>query len=44
MGDETADNVAWSYEDPVEPVSAIKGLLAFYADKVEIVEEPVDRG
>lgn len=35
-GDETADNAAWSYEDPFDAVAAIAGYLAFYPDAVEI--------
>jgi uncharacterized protein (DUF427 family) len=30
------DNAAWSYEHPLESVAAIKGHLAFYADKVTV--------
>lgn len=29
-------NAAWSYEEPYEAVVAIKGHLAFYADRVDI--------
>ncbi len=35
---EKGRNVAWSYENPYDAVSAIKDHLAFYADRVEIVE------
>jgi uncharacterized protein (DUF427 family) len=28
--------VAWSYEEPIEQVSAIRGLVAFYNERVEI--------
>jgi len=35
VGDATADNVAWSYEQPQEPVAGIKGLIAFYADRLD---------
>ena len=30
------DNVAWSYEAPYDETLAIKGLLAFSPDKVEV--------
>ena len=32
------ENVAWSYEAPYPAAEAIKGLLAFYPDKVKIYE------
>ena len=35
MGDAIADNVAWSYEQPLEPVAGIKNLVAFYRDRVD---------
>lgn len=31
-----AQNAVWSYETPLDGVSAIAGHLAFYADQVEI--------
>jgi uncharacterized protein (DUF427 family) len=36
VGDVCVDNVAWSYEQPPEPVAGIKNLIAFYRDRVEI--------
>ena len=39
MGDETVDKVAWSYEQPLEPVDDIRGLIAFYPQRVEIQAE-----
>ena len=32
-----AENAVWSYESPYDEMTAIKGLLAFYPDKVSIV-------
>ncbi|HTI67575.1 MAG TPA: DUF427 domain-containing protein [Caulobacteraceae bacterium] len=32
------ENVAWSYEDPLLAVEAIRGRIAFYPDKVEVYE------
>jgi len=32
------ENAVWSYESPLESVSAIKGLLAFYPNKVDSIE------
>jgi uncharacterized protein (DUF427 family) len=31
-------NAVWSYEQPKEGMLAIKGLLAFYPDKVDAIE------
>jgi len=31
-------DAAWSYEDPVEGAEAIRGYLAFYAEKVTVEE------
>jgi uncharacterized protein (DUF427 family) len=33
-------NAVWSYETPYDAVNAIKDHLAFYADRVDIVERP----
>jgi len=38
VGDEIADNVAWSYEHPPEEVKSLAGLIAFYANRVRLVE------
>jgi uncharacterized protein (DUF427 family) len=35
-GDRTAQNAVWSYEQPLEAVSAIAGYMAFYPDRVEL--------
>jgi uncharacterized protein (DUF427 family) len=32
-------NAAWSYETPLEKMAAIRGLLAFYPDKVDSIAE-----
>lgn len=32
-----AENAVWSYEEPYDEMSVIKGLLAFYPDKVDSV-------
>jgi uncharacterized protein (DUF427 family) len=39
VGDAFADNVAWSYEQPLEPVAGIKNLIAFYRDRVDAWHE-----
>ena len=39
------ENAVWSYEEPYDEMSVIKGLLAFYPDKVDsiaIAEAPAD--
>jgi uncharacterized protein (DUF427 family) len=36
--DQIAENAVWSYEDPIPSVLALKGYLAFYPDKVEILQ------
>jgi uncharacterized protein (DUF427 family) len=39
-GDRTARNAVWSYERPLEAVSAIAAYMAFYQDRVELEELP----
>jgi uncharacterized protein (DUF427 family) len=41
VGDEIADNVAWSYEQPDEAVASIGKLIAFYADRLHAWHEDV---
>lgn len=36
-GGETVVNAAWSYEQPYEEVSEIKGCISFYPDRVNIL-------
>ena len=38
-GSRTVDNAVWSYEAPFDAMTAIKGHLAFYADRVDSIEE-----
>ena len=35
MGDALAKNAAWSYEQPLQPVSGINNLIAFYRDAMD---------
>ncbi|HEY9549988.1 MAG TPA: DUF427 domain-containing protein, partial [Kiloniellaceae bacterium] len=45
VGDKTLENVAWSYEDPIEDGLGIRGYIAFYWNKVEAWfedEQPVE--
>lgn len=37
-GGATVDNGAWSYEQPFPAAEAIRGHLAFYANKVDAIE------
>jgi uncharacterized protein (DUF427 family) len=39
VGGEKALNAVWSYEDPFADVDGIKGYLAFYADRVDAIEQ-----
>ncbi|MFK0329938.1 DUF427 domain-containing protein [Rhizobium sp. NPDC090275] len=36
---ERSENAVWSYEDPSDAVSEIKGYVAFYPDRVGSIEE-----
>ncbi len=38
-GPRRSENAVWSYEAPYEEMAAIKGYLAFYADRVDAIEE-----
>ncbi|HWW65942.1 MAG TPA: DUF427 domain-containing protein [Sphingomonadaceae bacterium] len=40
VGDRTAADAAWSYEEPYPAMSAIAGHLAFYPDRVDRIETP----
>jgi uncharacterized protein (DUF427 family) len=41
LGGAAGVNAAWSYEAPYPAVAAIQGHIAFYPDRVEVVELPV---
>jgi uncharacterized protein (DUF427 family) len=38
-GPRRSENAVWSYETPYEEMAPIKGHLAFYADRVDAIEE-----
>lgn len=38
VGDRTAEDVAWSYEDPLPMLPRIAGLLSFWPDRVDAIE------
>lgn len=42
VGGERSVNAVWTYETPYPAVAAIKGYLAFYADRVDLIEEHAD--
>jgi adenylate cyclase len=37
VGDKSAENSAWSYEDPYEDATAIKGHVAFYRERMDSI-------
>lgn len=37
VGDRSAENVAWSYETPYDETMGLRGLVAFYADRMDEV-------
>lgn len=39
VGDRTAENAVWSYEQPFPAVAEIKEYLAFYPNRVDAIEE-----
>ena len=38
-GGRTAENAVWSYETPFEDVAEIAGMLAFYPNRLDAIEE-----
>ena len=36
IGDRVLENVVWAYEDPIPAAEAIRGLLSFYNERVEL--------
>jgi uncharacterized protein (DUF427 family) len=38
-GARTVENAVWSYEMPYDDMAPIAGYLAFYADRVDAIEE-----
>jgi uncharacterized protein (DUF427 family) len=36
VGGRVEDDVAWYYDDPLPEVSAIKGMVSFYNDRVDL--------
>lgn len=40
-GQDSIQDVAWSYEEPIKKSQVIKNYVAFYADKVELITRPI---
>src|SRR5437016_3643318 len=38
VGERSADNAVWTYEQPFPAMAAIEGMVSFYPDKVEVSE------
>lgn len=36
LGDQVAENIAWSYPDPIPACDAIRGHIAFYWDRMDV--------
>ncbi|WP_425472929.1 DUF427 domain-containing protein [Vallicoccus soli] len=43
LGDRLEEDVAWSYEDPVPEAPALRGRVAFYDERVDVVVDGVRR-
>lgn len=39
---ERGENAVWEYREPYDAVAEIRGHVAFYADRVEVSEEPAE--
>jgi uncharacterized protein (DUF427 family) len=42
IGGDKSTNAVWTYEAPYAAVAAIKDYLAFYPDRVEVIEEHLE--
>ncbi|HUF45296.1 MAG TPA: DUF427 domain-containing protein [Aestuariivirgaceae bacterium] len=38
VGERTIENAAWAYDEPLSGAADIAGLVAFYPDKVDVIE------
>jgi uncharacterized protein (DUF427 family) len=45
LGDEPAGDLAWSYEDPLPEAASVRGMIAFFNERVDLIVdgEKVDR-
>jgi uncharacterized protein (DUF427 family) len=39
VGDRISENAVWTYEAPYEAVAPIKSYLAFYPNRVDLIEQ-----
>jgi acyl-CoA thioesterase-2 len=39
LGERAEENVAWGYEDPFEQVAGLEDHVAFYADRIELIDD-----
>ena len=39
VADRVEENAVWTYEDPFDEVAGLKGYVAFYPDRPELVQE-----
>jgi len=44
VGKGFVEDVAWSYEDPLQSIDAIKNHIAFNIDKIQIIQPPENTG
>lgn len=42
VGDRLEENAVWTYAEPFDEVAGLKGYVAFYADRPELVQEVED--
>lgn len=42
-GGQRAENALWGYEDPYDEVRALAGHVAFYPERVDVLEDASDR-
>ena len=39
VGDQTAENAIWTYEDPYDEMAEIRDYVAFYPDRVDAIDD-----
>ena len=37
VGDEELPNIAWSYQDPLDDATGVRGLISFYQERLDVV-------
>src|SRR5688500_17389624 len=43
VGDQSAENAAWAYEDPYREAEPLRGYVSFYRDKVALLSDEEER-